>query len=530
MVEPGAAFNQAMTNVFSGANPMKTLLEFAGNRQRVASQASPEEVALAQASTWASLARQIDPKGPITQDMLVGAATVMGTNPDVARTIVGSIADPGALQERQRALMNQAAQAATARAGRVGGLFGRGGLVGGGSLFGGVASLANRAYNADLTGLAGGIAALTTGGMASGPEYVGSIREFGAGISGAVSGVWDVGRGLAQGVGALIYGSELPEMIMTDDAIRHSFPAGTGDISADLRRSQRPMTRQALADRASKARAAMDSILQDAGGSSLASDQAREALMRYMPQLLDDPSSADKLRASFEGEIQNLGMESQRGAALKAFNRAAAGARVLKNRAALKPGSTLATYRDRMATVQSYVSAAMSDETAGAGLRFLAGSSQDVRDYAARLPGASAGGVLSHFAGELIEGKTDAAKIPALSGMMKDIDQFKEYGLGTGGGLALDQLSKMKWDQYGFSEAEIRAADLDDNKVVSKAELKTLTSRKLAAYGVNKGFGGGGGGTAEDALAGGDMATLLQRNARALRSLEAYLKKLNAEG
>lgn len=124
MVEPGMAFRGAMENVLSGANPMRTLLEFAGNRQRLASQASPEEVALSQATTWAALARHIDPKGPITTDMLVGAATVFGTNPDVARATVGMVTNPGALEARQRALMEESAKITQERAGEHGGLFG----------------------------------------------------------------------------------------------------------------------------------------------------------------------------------------------------------------------------------------------------------------------------------------------------------------------------------------------------------------------------------------------------------------------
>lgn len=106
--EPGMAYRKAMENIQGSGSPMRMLTEFAGKRARLASETTPEEAALGQVAMWAEMARHIDPKGPITTDLLVGAAFQAGTNPDLARAQIGAVmAGPDTVRARIQALRDQ---------------------------------------------------------------------------------------------------------------------------------------------------------------------------------------------------------------------------------------------------------------------------------------------------------------------------------------------------------------------------------------------------------------------------------------
>lgn len=110
---PGMAYRQAVDTMRGSDNPMSALLEFAGKRTRLASELAPEEVALSQVQTWTTLARMVNPKGPVTNDMLVGAASLMGVNPEIARTQISQATNLDLYtdrQQRQREELSRAAQ------------------------------------------------------------------------------------------------------------------------------------------------------------------------------------------------------------------------------------------------------------------------------------------------------------------------------------------------------------------------------------------------------------------------------------
>jgi hypothetical protein len=531
MVEPGAAFNQAMTNVFSGANPMKTLLEFAGNRQRVASSASPEEVALAQASTWASLARQIDPKGPITQDMLVGAATVMGTNADVARTIVGSIADPGALQERQRALMDQAAKASTEQAGTRGGMFG-------GAFAQGIGNALSRYGSKLYYGNFGGHLVGAPGAPGT-MMRLPSLRPASlvAGASATVGGMADIFATPARMISEAVYGRQRLSPQFTQEGLLSSLPDGSGNsVSADIFATKTGFTQAEMDHQESEL---LEALGQDyVAGTSRSSLSYRDVSAQrtkaatiaatYLPQFASSPKGealdllVQQATDEAEASLTAKGAEAFRDSLIPQLRR-------LATTGGRSGGYTAKYLRDSKGG--DFLSMSARRDVAAAGLRFITGMSGGARDLALARSGVQADTALRGIASELMkgsEGKTDLAKLPALADMRTDIDRLKDLGLNSGGGVALTDIAS-NFDMKGLRRTELEQAAGAD-KALSASELNALIRRTLGAAGTRRGLGGAAGsGTVEDALANNDIVSVMQRNARAIRSLETYLRKLNGE-
>lgn len=108
--EPGIAFNRAVQTIHGADNPIQAMLEFAGRRDELKSQMSPEELALSQVMTWQTMARHINPRGPVTNDMIIGAASMMGVNPTAARAMLNTATDVDAIARRQQQLRDVLAE------------------------------------------------------------------------------------------------------------------------------------------------------------------------------------------------------------------------------------------------------------------------------------------------------------------------------------------------------------------------------------------------------------------------------------
>ena len=500
MVEPGAAFNQAIGNVFSGANPMRTLLEFAGDRQRVASQASPEEVALAQASTWQALARHIDPKGPVTENMLVGAATQFGVNPDVARAVVGTL-KPEVIAARQEELMKQAAIAAQAEFGRVGGVLGRGGSLGEYSV-GGFGRAVGKA--------AGDFSQWRPAGMNSLQDAASLAKEVVWGTPSTIAG------NLYNSVYEAAYGVNAPPMMITRDILAGSLP-GKNTMAADLARAGSSMeTQRNIDDYLKKADESADALFARFKGVRTASqDTVTQALLKFSNEfdtILSDPKSPEAVDLRNRMLEEAAGMSSAADAGVYSdIVTAAFDSPVLSTvrpEVAAKrgrmvgwnsggrpgiPGTPELTMLGALTNIQQYGKAAMSTAVSEAGVQYLSQFEYAREAFAKRGPGMATGTALANVMGGMLQQK-DLSGTP-FQAMGKDYQALTAAMKVNGGEISMENLRNMSADFQGFRQQELLAAAQGEagGTALTLMELKNLAAQTASAYGISRGYGGGGG-------------------------------------
>lgn len=527
-VEPGMAFHQAMGNVFSGANPMGTLLEFAGNRQRVASQASPEEVALAQASTWQALARHINPKGPVTESMLVGAASVLGTNPDVARAIVGTL-KPETMAARQEALMEQAALSAQADFGYVGGLVGRGGMLGAsarGGIMSSLGAVADKAgaYAYNWKGF--------TGGQFSARDTVETVAAMGRTV-------YSGGAGMYNAVYDRIYGVGAPAMRITGDILAGSMP-GKNTMVADLAEMGANMSAQGVIDKyLEDADSAANALIYGLGGMEVTDQEGMsQALLKYAPEfgtIIKDPKSKEALELRDRMLAESAGMgdgdeNAYRKIVGSMFDPAQRGKRIggsmggkVGNWISQRFGGVFApTMGTLMGEVGKYGDVAVSASMTQAGIQYLGGfkksrrflDREDVsRDPAVALRRATSKLLLD----------PDLADTP-FGPMGRDYREIMGM-IGSGPGVAVSAFSEVTKDNQGLRRDELIAAAGAD-KILSAQEANKLAVLTMSAHGVKQGLGRGApSGSVGGAIGAAEMSRTMSNLERAVTALQTWLEK-----
>ena len=547
VAEPGMAFRSAMDNVMSGANPMKTLLEFAGNRSRVASQASPEEVALSQTMTWATLARNIDPKGPVTQDMLVGAATVMGTNPDVARSIVATTLDPSIPEARREEVRKQQVLAEQRNAPYVGGI---GPWASGGSFTEEVQKTAESFYTGfsaanvgrSIGGTASGIASFfgmsnvagminsgsslaykflpsgTRGHLEMTPEtYVNSATAAMRRASGAVSGVYDDIRGV-------IGGRQVPRIAFEPGQLASMF---SNDSAADIAGSKLEFSEKEREGIEINAVQAITAVLQQAGDETThaATPDTRAVYQESLGEIMAirgerDPEAqrrmTNKLLKSTEGRFSLAAQHETFG---KAVQLTVAGGSVRGNSAGSAAAGALGTMvggvarlgglsayavgvdigtslaKEAMSSrsigaIDKLASMQASDETSMAGLRFLIGSTSRGGSSYEEIAGKgwSNRENFKSVLSDVLSVDKEAIISGPMRGMWED-NKTLSRAVGDGAGIPLARLEGMSFQAATLDG--LRAADLDKNNMLSKEEISRAQDYAVRRYAVTQAKLGG---------------------------------------
>lgn len=541
IAEPGQAFRSAMENVFSGGNPMRNLLEFAGNRSRVASQASPEEVALSQVMTWETLARHIDPKGPITQEMLVGAATVMGTNPDVARNIIGTTLDPSILEARREEIRKQQARAAQLNAPVVGGHPWFGGAD---SLVGGIRGLAETFYTTEFP--------LTLSDYFSPNARYGSIKTQIGVLGDVASGAMGTARGFWANLKAVGLGRRAPVSMLTKDMYNRF---RKNSLAENLAMHGRVVDKAEYERAAADANDVLTAVFSRSAGSltglsgddpaALAADpDMRAAFTKSLPQILAlreakvGSEEANDLRNKLliESSKFSSSQEALFNASVEAIvsgegtvqnNLGWIIERTLGSGVAKMIGGTTGIGQENISALSEFASIQMSGETAQAGLRFVARHTKAGRELVQATSGMPAQRALQSTLSRLFAMDSEAAGIGPLRDMREDSRKLTEM-IGSGISIADDSL-KRNYRSITYQDlVDADRAGGDNNGTLTMQEVTKMLASVVSKSGVSAGYGGAGF-TPGGALSGMDQAELYNRLGRTLDSLKELVDRINSK-
>ena len=550
VAEPGMAFRSAMENVFSGGNPMRALLEFAGNRSRVASQASPEEVALSQVMTWETLARHVDPKGPITQEMLVGAAHQMGTNPDVARSIIGTTLDPSILEKRREEIRKQQALAAQRAAPQVGGW----------GVFGGAGNYVDAARNAlgRLPDIPFGIG--TSGHTSTLSTEVSVMGDVISGTVGTARGMW---AGAEQKLGL---GRPAPVSMFTPEAMQRF---QKNSLAENLARHGRIVTKTqydaaaadandtvtALFEATAKAEnssvASIFGITKEGRSAFAASPDTRALFTKNIPAILamrDAPTSPESNDTRNRLLTEASGFpDAQQALFAATLERTVTGEGAVQNMTgqyiamgfggdvAKSVGALTGVGTERIGALRDFAAMEMSGEAATAGLRFIASRAPGTRDIVQGQAGQPAlRGLMNTLNRAFFTPEGQAIALGPLSAMREDARSLQEK-MGSGWSISLDQIRRDKWDLKTANFSDLAAMAKGDAAegsaeagILTQAEFQKAVAMRASRAGVKAGLAGPAH-TPGGALSGMDQAELYTRLGRSLDAVKTLAERIVAD-
>ena len=482
-VEPGMAYSQAMNNVFSSANPMRAIAEFMGNKSDLAQQMSPEEVALGQTMQAMTMARHIDPKGPVTRDFLASVMQLQGMTPETARATVATSTDPSIFSDRQQEILKQqAAQAQRAAP-----------MVGGHRWFSGA--------DGPLDAMRKGMESLYTEGRARDVPFIGGYLEDMVSASGFGGATIETGVGALSNMAQKVLGSagvtfgnfrrnwlgeKAPRPVITADALRNSV---SNDAARDMAGGVEALSVTRMHDMDTKANASIDAIFREAFKDGGKGEIVREKFRSNLGAIIEAGKIGGTGTETFRKLVDSAteGMSESQKNAFRTAATSAMGDPTLKAQYAMQ------------------TSAVRSD----AGMNFLRSRVPGGEESYSMIAGSKEAGTEEGFRNTLTDLLNNGRGTGPLSLLQADHKRILSIPASPGGDIALDDILRDSAQFQGMhrdSLIQFAAADKDSvkggEKTLSKVELAAYEASVVSAHAVKAGmgavaFGGGSPGQSE---------------------------------